>query len=324
MAPNDSKLMPPPQGSPQKKRKMSAISSGNPSSKLTESSSGLFSETARSEIKRFAQWRCFACECSVPPDAAHVIEKHDSAVPRFIERKLLDFSINGIENGVSLCPNCHRMYGKVSTPGFTFFPLDIEFFIRKELEYREQIQSSGSVPTSRVPSSEDYRNFQVLSGRIPSGSAAGLYQRFFLQGYLPPRIAMSADRLLHEPVPWHGAPFGTFRRAFQVLGSPQVVVFPKTIKQQLETLRDLYYGEISTKEVVAPTRGPNTAPESGSGLGPGAGSGAGHPHAHTVSGDRQSSGREGSEWILGPQFTSAGAMQRYGPVIQSASSLKTA
>ncbi|KAE8386024.1 hypothetical protein BDV23DRAFT_190351 [Aspergillus alliaceus] len=326
----DSLLMPPPpppklQGSSPEKRKMSSSASeGN--------SSGAFSEPSRTEIKRWYKWLCFACECSVSPDAVHVIQTHDTATAHLTERKLIDFNLKGIQNGVTLCPNCHRMFDCDIDPGFVFFPSDLEFFIQKELEYRQRWQSPHT--SGRVPSAAEYCQHQIRNGTIPPGSQAGLYKRVFLRNYLSPAVSSSANEMFSQPVPWYGAPFGALRRALHILGSPRIAVISPDIRNQLNRLRDLYYTfDLITERLLVsaqvndPEYGPGprsypdqseTDPSLTRNIDPGNSTISPDQCSKPQPPDHQapSSAHEGFAWILGPESTSEDAMRRYGPAIQ--------
>ncbi|XHF97067.1 hypothetical protein AWENTII_000671 [Aspergillus wentii] len=295
--------------------------------------------SSASEGKR----QCFACESRVTPDAAHVIQVHDSATELLIQKKLIEFDLRRSENGVSLCPSCHRMFDRDIDPGFIFFPTDIDFFIRRELQYREKVLSAGCLIPDRVPSAEEYARSQIQAGTVPPGSQCGLYQRIFLEEYMTPVIPLPVNQVFSQPVPWHGAPFGTFRRAFQALGSPRVAAISPTVRNQLSRLRDLYYSDTLVVEDVLvnaeadrfwheprPNQGPEPETEG--------------PILRNIS--RETSQKDDQslenhyrmagffddeakithkcyEWVLGPESTSEDAMRRYGPAIQLSASAPT-
>ena len=133
------------------------------------------------------------------------------------------------------------MFDLADDPGFIFFPVDIAFFIRAELEDRKRrkMERGGRV----VPSADEYKRYQAEQGHVPSTAEGGLYFRCFLQEYLHVGTGFSARQMFGDPVVYHGAPFGAFRRAFRVLGSPRSNAMSFAVTQQLFLLKNLYFME---------------------------------------------------------------------------------
>lgn len=152
---------------------------------------------------------------------------------------MINFNLRGPENGVALCPVCHANFDDAQDPGFVFFPVDIPFFIKRELEDRERRKKEGG--GRMMPSAEEYKRHQAEQGHVPLTAVGGLYFRCFLKEFLHLDTGFSARKVFSTPVTFHGTPFGTFRRAFAVLGLPGVETLSVPVIQQLTVLKNLYF-----------------------------------------------------------------------------------
>lgn len=97
----------------------------------------------------------------------------------------MNYDINGVEDGIALCPSCHVAFDDSFDPGLVIVPEELDFFIRYEKEdyIRRQKAAKNGVSESRMwPSLEEYRDHQLRQGKIPEGSpekpTAGLYRVF--------------------------------------------------------------------------------------------------------------------------------------------------
>lgn len=131
------------------------------------------------------------------------------------------------------------MFDQADDPGFIFFPVDIAFFIRRELEDRKRRKKEGGGRV--VPSADEYKRHQAEQGHVPATAEGGLYFRCFLQEYVHVGTGFSARQMFGDPVVYHGAPFGAFRRAFAAISTPRVDAMSFTVIQQLSLLKNLYF-----------------------------------------------------------------------------------
>jgi hypothetical protein len=135
--------------------------------------------------------------------------------------------------------------------GFVFFPEDLDFFIKFEKDDREKRQDTGAKRT--VPTVDQYRDHQMLAGRIPEDARGGLYQPIMVRPYLYDNDLVSDPSSREQlrqigletfklPRQWHGHPLASLRRAFHVLGSARVkAVLSQDQLVKLRELQDLYF-----------------------------------------------------------------------------------
>ncbi|KIV89118.1 hypothetical protein PV10_08718 [Exophiala mesophila] len=228
-----------------RKRKRSDIDSANESS---ASSTSLFSRRTKQKIvERNNGERCWHCGGGAP-DVAHVISKKDGSFSKYVTWGLLTFDHLGDEqNGLPLCPSCHRAFDDINNPGLIFIPTDLEYFIDFELkDYHNRLDVASRlshVPPRIVPTPQMYADFlrgrQILSPEAKGGS----YWRYTLRDFFP----VNADKSFipglgpfKEPGLWCGAPMAALRRAFQVISDPTVEGIPEDQLEQLWQLRKLY------------------------------------------------------------------------------------
>lgn len=155
------------------------------------------------------------------------------------------FTYNQAANAISLCPTCHVEFDLSLDPGYVFFPTDLKFFIEFEIEDRERRRiaaHSGQPIKRRVPTAREYLLHQQKTGVVSSESIGGLYRRVFLRNFLHSGHFPDLVRSLATPKPWHGEPLASIRRVMGALGSPRQYVLDITIRNDLEQLRDLYFG----------------------------------------------------------------------------------
>lgn len=145
-------------------------------------------------------------------------------IPILIKRGLINFRLRSQLNGIGLCPTCHTKYDDHCDPKITFYPTDIEFFIRFELRDRARREKDSS--SHRItPTAAQYVR------------QSGLYNRIQLdwQG--------SDEAKVLEPAAWIGAPLAALRRTFGILSCPRANRIPKQDRNNLRLLWDLYYGD---------------------------------------------------------------------------------
>ncbi|PLN78865.1 hypothetical protein BDW42DRAFT_174029 [Aspergillus taichungensis] len=215
-------------------RSMGSLASGSDVSH----SSG-FSETTRGQVEALYEEKCFAC--AVPyPEIAHVIPKADHAIEVWVQRGLVDFPLNSLTNAVPLCPTCHSQFDNHLDPGFVFVPKDLQYFIdyeREDHERRKNAIIEGACAQIHVPTAAMYKEHQSKKGVIQSDATAGLYTRIFVKEYMWPGFFEN----FKQPLPWHGAPIASLRKAFLLLSSCRIGSVDATLIKQLTTLFYLYF-----------------------------------------------------------------------------------
>ncbi|KEF50845.1 uncharacterized protein A1O9_13101 [Exophiala aquamarina CBS 119918] len=228
-----------------RKRNRSDIDSANESS---TSSTSLFSRRTKQKIvERNNGGRCWHCGGGAP-DIAHVISKKDGSFSKYVAWGLLTFDHLGDEqNGLPLCPSCHRAFDDINNPGLIFIPTHLEYFIDFELkDYNNRLDVArrlSHVPPRIVPTPQMYADYlqgrQILSPETKGGS----YWRYTLRDFFP----VNADKSFipglgpfKEPGSWCGAPMAALRRAFQVISDPTIEGIPEDQLEQLWQLRRLY------------------------------------------------------------------------------------
>ncbi|KAL4783399.1 hypothetical protein BJX76DRAFT_358038 [Aspergillus varians] len=144
-------------------------------------------------------------------------------VPILEKRGLVNFRLMSDTNGICLCPTCHAKFDDQRDPKLSFYPSDIQFFIRFELRDKERRQQDGSKRT--VPTAEQYIRW------------CGLYNRVFFS------LGGEDMVVVKEPAVWGGAPLAVLRRAFGIMGCPRASGIPKQDRDDLRLLWDLYFGD---------------------------------------------------------------------------------
>ncbi|KAL4904775.1 hypothetical protein BDW74DRAFT_21863 [Aspergillus multicolor] len=116
-------------------------------------------------------------------------------------------------------------------PKVTFYPADLDFFIRFELRGRARRQKLPStVPsTQRVPTAKQY-----IQRR-------GLYRRVFFRYNRTDREVGWVPEGTPNPAPWRGSPIASLRRAMAVLTSPRGGGISPDDHQKLFLLWRLYF-----------------------------------------------------------------------------------
>ncbi|KAJ6017254.1 hypothetical protein N7451_000633 [Penicillium sp. IBT 35674x] len=189
---------------------------------------------------------CWCCD-QPKPDICHVFAKEDIQLEVWQRAGLINFDLRGAANAIPLCKSCHGQFDSAIDPGYVFFPSDIQYFIDCELadrQQREQALREGIVLERCVPTNLEYQWHQQQAGLIPEDNRGGLYRRVFLSPFL--LGGWSEESWLDHfgtDKQWHGAPMASFRRAFAILGSVRVYVIDKSIRDQLNRLRDLYFDD---------------------------------------------------------------------------------
>lgn len=276
-----------------------------------QSSNGNFSDTVRAELLRL-YGGCWLCGVLLY-QGCHVFPKAEWMLERVLrQRGLLGFSLSGIENAISLCPNCHTAFDSLSDPGFVFVPSQLLFFIEFEIsDYERRIrESQQGFQSSRIcPSAREYCEYQKQNNLIPESSNGGLYQIIYL---------WNANELLAtnngvQFKSWHGEPMAAIRRGIQATGTMRVEKFPKDVLSDLRVLQSLYSRpdpQVQSPDIavrLSPVMTMNNLPDS-----PITGITKDLSGCHS-----QDSSNFVPSFILGPQFTSHDAMSRYAPAFQT-------
>lgn len=113
----------------------------------------------------------------------------------------------------------------------------MQYFIDYEKRDTEERNVEGHVRTRRVPTAQEYRQYQEDRGDLPPGQMGGLYFSAFLGKGAPEYYGSRLSRYKT----WHGEPMYTIRRAIHLLGTPQASQLPSKILQRLRELYDLYF-----------------------------------------------------------------------------------
>jgi len=241
------------------KRKRSDVESSYASS---ASSASLFSRRTKQKIvERNDGENCWHCG-SGATDVAHVISKKDGSFSTYMASGLLTFDHLGDEqNGLPLCPSCHRAFDDKNSPGLIFIPIDLAYFIELEIkDYQSRmdvVQRLGHIPPRIVPSPQMYSEYLKKQEILPAEADGGLYWRYTLRKNFFP---VNADKSFipglgpfKEPGVWCGAPMAALRRAFQVIGDPSIEGIPEDQLEQLWQLRKLYARKISSTHLLEST-----------------------------------------------------------------------
>ena len=177
-------------------------------------------------------------------------------------RRLGLLSIDNLDdtaNAIVLCPNCHRVYDRTpASPGFVFFPQDIQWFLRCEVtdyERRRRLREANKHRTVRIPpTAQQYMEYQRDDERSSDEEKpAGLYARCILRDYFPWK--MPGQGPVHpgqvSPAVWHGDPMTSLKRTFAVLANPMVRGIPQEARRQLLELSALYSAHDEEDEHLA-------------------------------------------------------------------------
>ncbi|EHY53569.1 hypothetical protein HRR83_003777 [Exophiala dermatitidis] len=246
--------------SPSRKRdrKRSDMESENESS---TSSTSLFSRRTKQKILEHNNGeRCWHCGAGgAAPDVARVITKKDGSFSKYVARGLLTFDHLGDEqNGLPLCPSCHREFDDLNNPGLLFIPTHLDYFINFELEdYRNRLDVTrrlSHIPPRVVPTPQMYADYLKGCEIIPPEAKGGSYWRYTLRDFFP----LHADKSFipglgpfKEPGLWCGAPMAALRRAFQVIGDPATTEGVSEAQlDQLWQLRKLYARRIPRTDLL--------------------------------------------------------------------------
>ncbi|KAK5215852.1 hypothetical protein LTR96_011322 [Exophiala xenobiotica] len=238
-----------------RKRKRSDVESAAASS---TSSASHFSRRTKQKI---VEWnggeQCWHCG-GAAPDIAHVIGRRDGSFSKYVAGGLLTFDHLGDEqNGVPLCPSCHRAFDDLNDPGLVFLPTHLEYFIDFEhKDYQSRIQVAlrlGHIPPRIVPTPQMYSEYLKRQGISLGETNGGLYWRYTLRDFFP----VNADKSFipglgpfKEPGIWCGAPMAALRRAFQIVGNPTLEGIPEDQLEQLWQLRQLYARRIASTDLL--------------------------------------------------------------------------
>jgi hypothetical protein len=160
---------------------------------------------------------------------------------RFKDRGLLpeSFGLSSVLNGIALCPLCHINFDAYHDPGLVIVPLDLEFFIKFEVENyikREELAQLGVTEPRTTPSASEYLEHQIHEGALDSSARSGLYTPIVLCAYSP---YLPLDQMV-EPKQWAGNPIAMIRRGIVGLGTTRLEKWPEKIHSDLCQLQRLY------------------------------------------------------------------------------------
>ncbi|OAP62760.1 hypothetical protein AYL99_01987 [Fonsecaea erecta] len=237
-----------------RKRKRSDVESAISSS--TSSASQFTRRTKKRIAERNGGEQCWHCGARAP-DIAPVVGRKDGSFGDYVASGLLTFDHLGDEqNGLPLCPSCHRAFDDLNNPGLIFIPIDLDYFIDFELkDYQSRIdiaQRHGDIPPRMVPTPQMYSEYLKRQNLLSSEAVGGLYWRYTLRDFFP----VNADRSFipglgpfKEPGVWCGAPTAALRRVFHIFGNPTTEGIPEPQLEQLWQLRKLYARKVTSTEL---------------------------------------------------------------------------
>ncbi|KAE8381464.1 hypothetical protein BDV26DRAFT_255660 [Aspergillus bertholletiae] len=213
-------------------------------SRASSLKSNAFSESTKLRVRQIDGDECWACGTE-PPHICHVVAQEDRQAPLWVELGLIDFPLTSVLNAIPLCPSCYDQFDCLTDPGFIFIPKDLQFFIEYELKDRERRKTAaekGVILKREIPTSEQYKIYQVSKGIITADAIGGQYLPVFLKSYLHRgRFDFNIAQVLSKPREWHGAPLACLRRCIQALGSPRLGIVNKDSCLKLRQLYDLYF-----------------------------------------------------------------------------------
>lgn len=132
-----------------------------------------------------------------------------------------------------------------------FVPKDLQYFIdyeREDHERRKKAIVEGTCAQRRVPTAAMYKEHQIKKSAIRSDAIGGLYSRIFVKEYLWPGVLES----LKQPLPWHGSPIASLKKAFLLLSSCRIGSVDATLINQLTTLLHLYFVDTDAEDPSPP------------------------------------------------------------------------
>ncbi|KAK4994801.1 hypothetical protein LTR66_005242 [Elasticomyces elasticus] len=259
--PNPSRSSSPPRsGSSNKRRRTESYGLSVVSSSVISSTSG-FSANVKKSILRSGT-NCWHCGAS-PVHACHVVAKKDRSFERLKRQGLITFDYLGVDNGIPLCATCHDNFDDINSPGFIFFPSDLQFFIdfeEQDFQRRAREARMGRLVPARIcPTAQAYNDHQIDMRVVTDNTCGGLYQRYMLHDYLSTILPRDPNTTLALKS-WHGAPMASLRRTFQIYGDPLSGAIPVDQRELLRKLQDLYMR-------LAPSRSEDDVEERATGVG---------------------------------------------------------
>ena len=230
--------------------------------------------------------------------------------PRWSSHGLIPFHVREVDNCMLLCPTCHKQFDSTDI-GWLFLPVDLQYFIQFELE--DQRKRSMLRTTRSVPTIDDYRAHLNSQGMLSAHSRYGLYRGWFLKDFLlGGRLPLEILRSITSPKSWHGHPLAALKRGFMALGSTRSNELHPSVRQELQTLKDLYFpANIDLRLAQINSRQPPPSPKRKRRDSPDRG------EKRHMTRDPRSEDTANSEWVLGPVSTANDAMHRFGPVLRA-------
>ena len=148
---------------------------------------------------------------------------------------LVDSDISIVENYICLCTACKTSFDDEISPGFTFFPKDLDYFVDYELQDRQRRFHDKDIPR-RVPTSEAYLQHMKDTEQVGQDTEEPPYICYIL-GKNDTDKEVEGIKIEKE---WHGAPLAAIRRAWMALGTPRDNYIPTTYRRKLFKLLELY------------------------------------------------------------------------------------
>jgi hypothetical protein len=159
---------------------------------------------------------------------------------------------SAVQNGLVLCPLCHRGFDDHLNPVWIFYPTDLDFFINFELDDRRARLSN--LRPRKVPDRATYLQHQKHTSAVAEDAELPLYVR----RVLVPEDSLSA-RAIGGEKGWHGSPIAAIRNAWRCLGALRGNRIPREDRAKLSYLLDLYRTPLE-EDVPPPPGLPPRAP----------------------------------------------------------------
>ncbi|KAL9003406.1 MAG: hypothetical protein Q9188_003721 [Gyalolechia gomerana] len=198
-----------------------------------------FPESVKKKIRKESSGdKCWHCG-DAGLDVAHVIASSEKNTFICLTASGL-ITLGGLqdkENGLPLCPSCHRHYDMHGQPDWVFFPKDLEYFIKeekKDFERRKEAWEKDEVVLCRKsPTAAAYADDQKQRNKLLPGVKWGSYVSYTGIEFGPE--GREFKRGLHMTKWWHGDPMAALQRAFRGLN-----IYPVVLPKRLGALQVLY------------------------------------------------------------------------------------
>ncbi|KAL8942152.1 MAG: hypothetical protein Q9211_001521 [Gyalolechia sp. 1 TL-2023] len=206
---------------------------------VSKSQATSFPESVKKRIRKESSGdKCWYCG-DAGLDVAHVIASSEKNTFTCLTASGL-ITLRGLqedENGLPLCPSCHRHFDMYGQPDWVFFPEDLEYFIKEErtdFARRKEVWEKDKVVASRKsPTAAAYAENQRRRNKLLPGAKWGSYDCY--TGVVFGPEGREFKRGYHMTKWWHGDPMAALQRAFRGLN-----IYPLVLPEKLGALQVLY------------------------------------------------------------------------------------